>query len=199
VRNLTVLAGILMAPLFATMVGMLTLMQFDFLRTLGWDPLKDPTHDWPSGLSLGPHGGWMTATFLLCGLLLIIFAIGLKKSIPPGRYSNTALILLVIGGLALMGEAFPTDPTSRSLPPTWHGILHDAFFAVLGLSLMPAMLLLGIAFQGDRRWRGLAAYTWLTAASALPAFFIKGVAFYFFLGAVLLWSEVIAWRLKSLQ
>ena len=198
-RKLTVLAGILGPALFASALAVLTYLQYDFLLGLGWDPLHDPTHDWPSGLSLGPYGGWMIAAFLLCGLLLSAFALGLGESIKPGRFSKISIRLFFVAGLALMGESFLTDPLNRHLPHTWHGILHDAFFVILGLSMMPAMLGLATAFRADQRWRGLARYTWLTAASALPAFFIKGIAFYFFLAAVLVWCEVIAWRLKSLQ
>jgi hypothetical protein len=55
----------------------LTLRQGAFLRTLGWDPLRAPTLDWPSGLALSPEGGWMIAAFLISGGLLAVFAAGL--------------------------------------------------------------------------------------------------------------------------
>jgi hypothetical protein len=194
-----VLAGILGPIVFAVVVTWLTFAQYGFLLSLGWDPLLDPTHDWPSGLSLGPYGGWMIATFLFSGLCLFLLALGLRRRLAPGFAARLASLLLAIAGLALAGEAFLTDPTNQQSPHTWHGILHDLFFVVLGLSLMPGMLVLGAAFRGDSRWRGFAGYTWITAALALPAFFLKGAAFYFFLGAILLWSEGFAWKLRSMQ
>ena len=48
--------------LFALVVVTLTLLQYDFLRGLGWDPINAPTFDWPSGLALGPYGIVMTLT-----------------------------------------------------------------------------------------------------------------------------------------
>ncbi|HLA08434.1 MAG TPA: hypothetical protein VJ022_13380, partial [Anaerolineales bacterium] len=99
----------------------------------------------------------------------------------------------------LMGLAFTTDPTIRSTPFTWYGRLHDLSFVMFGLTLMPAMILLGYAFQLDLRWKDLSIYSVLTVALALPAFWLKGPAFYVFLVAVLVWSEVTAWRSKSLE
>ncbi|MCC6568019.1 MAG: hypothetical protein IT315_02160, partial [Anaerolineales bacterium] len=65
--------------------------------------------------------------------------------------------------------------------------------------LMPAMILLGFVFQKDERWKNLSAYTWITVALAFPAFWLKGAAFYVFILAVLIWSEVVALRLRSVS
>jgi hypothetical protein len=69
--------------LFAGMTVVLTLIQYDFLRNLGWHPLEASTLDWPSGLALGPHGIWMTVTFLVSGLLLSFFALCLGADLKP--------------------------------------------------------------------------------------------------------------------
>jgi len=95
-----------------------------------------------------------------------------------------------------MGIAFTTDPTIRSTPATWHGRLHDLSFVLLGMTLPPAMILLGFAFRDDQYWSNLSYYTWITVALALPTFWLKGAAFYVFLLAVLIWCEVIAFRLS---
>jgi hypothetical protein len=185
--------------LFGAVVTILTVLKYDFLLSLGWHPFTAPTFDWPSGLALGGLGWIMTATFIVSGLMLAIFASGLRLRLPRTPLTLTAVLALILAGLALAGLAFTTDPTVRSTPATWHGRLHDLSFVLLGLTLMPAMILLGLAFQLDERWRDLSAYTGITAALAFPAFWLKGAAFYIFILAVLLWSEVIAWRLKSLE
>ena len=198
-KRFAVTCGLAGPVLFAGMLVWLTIAEREFLRTLGWDGLRRPTLDWPSGLSLGPYGGWMVATFLVCGLLMSVFALGLRGNLKPNRFSLVGTTLLLVAGLAMMGEAFLTDPLKATGPPTWHGMLHDAFFVALGLTLMPGMLALGRAFQLDPRWHGLAPYTWVAASLALLTFFFKGIAFYLFLAAVLSWSEIVALRLKSLQ
>src|SRR5512143_1108112 len=76
-KRLALISGLAGPILFAGMVIWLTIVEYDFMRTLGWDGLLRPTLDWPSGLALGPCGGWMVATFLVCGLLMSAFAVSL--------------------------------------------------------------------------------------------------------------------------
>ena len=187
-------AGILGPMLFAAVVTGLTIAQADFMRSLGWNPLG-PVIDWPSGLALGPYGWLMTVTFFLCGAMMAFFAYGLKLALRE----KLATTLLMLAGFAMIGLVFATDPTLGTTSRTWHGVLHDSFFAVLGISLMPGMLLLGRVFQRNEKWKNLAIYTWLTLALVLPTFWLKGLAFYIFLLAILVWSEVIAFRLAQIE
>ncbi len=181
--------------LFAVVITTLTVLKYDFLLGLGWHPINDPTFDWPSGLSLGPYGIVMTSTFIISGSLIALLAARLFLDLKPGVASKAGSVLLVCAGIALASLSFTTDPTIRDTPATWHGQLHDLSFVLLGLSLMPSMLILGKAFRDDPRWSNLSIYTWVTAALALPTFFLKGAAFYVFLFAVLFWVEMVAWRL----
>lgn len=192
-------AGILGPALFGFVLITLTILKYDFLLTLGWHPINDPTFDWPSGLALGAYGWIMTLTFILSGLMMTIFASGLRLSLPRSRVTLMATFTLVLAGLALAGLAFTTDPTLRSTPATWHGRLHDLSFVLLGITLMPSMILLGFAFRHSGQWRSLSNYTWGTALLAVPTFSLKGAAFYIFLLAVLIWCEVLAIRLRSME
>jgi len=187
-------AGLIAPILFAVVVAGLTIAQADFMGTLGWHPLG-PVIDWPSGLALGPYGWLMTVTFFLCGTLMAFFAYGLKLALQD----KLGTTLLMIAGFAMMALIFTTDPTLGTVTKTWHGILHDSFFAVLGLTLMPGMLLLGGVFQRRAEWQDLSNYTWVTLALVIPTFWLKGVAFYVFLLAILTWGVVVALRLKATQ
>ena len=186
--------GIISPLFFTASVTVLTLAQYNFMRSLGWDPLYAPTFDWPSGLSLGAYGWLMTLTFIISGALMAVFALGLHSSLQT-RSGKSGSFLLMFAGFAVIGLAFTTDPTLRSTPATWHGRLHDLSFVLLGLALIPAMIVLGIAFQKQIRWKTFSAYTWMTAALALLTFILKGIAFYIFLLAMLAWNEVIAYHL----
>jgi hypothetical protein len=137
----------------------------------------------------------MTITFFLCGALMAFFAYGMKLALAD----RLATTLLMIAGFAMMALVFPSDPTIGRTQYTWHGFLHDAFFAVLGFTLMPGMLLLGRVFQKNERWKDLSLYTWGTLALVIPTFWLKGVAFYGFLFVILVWCEVVAFRLRSIQ
>ena len=190
--KLAALAGIVGPVLFAVVVTGLTIAQADFMRTLGWNPLG-PVIDWPSGLALGPYGWLMTVTFFGCGAMMAFFAYGLQLALDE-KFATT---LLMIAGVAMMGLITATDRTLSAAPRTWHGLLHDGFFALLGFTMMPGMLLLGRVFRKNERWKDLALYTWGTLAFVIPTFWLKGVAFYVFLLAILTWSVVVALRLRS--
>ena len=190
----TALAGMTGPLLFALVVAGLTLAQADFMRTLGWNPLG-PVIDWPSGLALGPYGWLMTATFFVCGALMAFFAYGLKIAL----HEQLATTLLMVAGFAMMGLTFTTDPTLTTVTKTWHGFLHDSFFALLGLTIMPGMLLLGRVFRRHEQWKNFSTYTWITLALVIPTFWLKGLAFYVFLLAILTWSVVVALRLRAIQ
>ena len=194
--RIAALAGMIGPPLFGGMLILLTALEYDFMRSLRWDPLNAPTTDWPSGLSLGPYGGWMIATFLLSGLLLLFFALNLRLLFPgsPGP------ALLFISGLALMCLSSLTDPTYTGAPavPTLHGEIHDAAYLLLGLSFLPGLAVLAVDFGRRPEWRLHAGITWLVLLLTLPSFAIKGITFYIFLLGVMAWYELTALRIWQL-
>jgi hypothetical membrane protein len=185
--------------LFGIVVITLTIIKYDFLLGLGWHPLNNPTFDWPSGLALGPYGVVMTATFIVSGLIIAVLGLRLKADLKPATTSQAGSTLLVLSGLALASLAFTTDPTTLAddTPATWHGILHDLSFVLLGLTLFPAMIVLGFAFRKNKAWTTFSLYTWLAVACAIPAFLLKGAAFYVFLFTILLWLEALVWKLSG--
>ncbi len=195
--RLAALAGIAGPLLLGGVITILTILERDFMLSIGWK-FSAPL-DWPSGLSLGPLGWIMILTFLLSGLLILIFASGLRLSLPHTRPALIATWLLIAAGFGMIGLASPTDKTIRTTPATWHGRLHDASFSVIGFTLMPAMIFLGYVFFKEKHWKNLALYTCITVMLAVPTFWLKGPAFYFFLAAILVWSEVIAVRFRSLN
>ena len=190
--KLAALAGSIAPVAFAIIVTSLTFAEADFMRSIGWQPFGNVL-DWPSGLAMGPYGWLMTINFFVCGALMAFFAYGLKLALKD----TWATTFLMLAGFAMIGLVFTTDPTIRSYPKTWHGRLHDGFFAMLGIMLMFGMLLLGRVFQKNEAWKNLSIYTLATLALVIPTFWLKGLAFYIFLAAILTWCEVIAWRLNS--
>ncbi len=196
-QKIAALAGMIGPVLFGGMLLILTIAEYDFMRSLRWHPIYAVTTDWPSGLALGPYGGWMTATFLGGGLLLMLVALSLWQRFPD---SLGPKFLFAAGG-ALMMLSFPTDPTFRSDPAvTWHGVLHDTAYILLGLSMLPGLLLMAREFGRQPAWRIQARLTWLVLVLTVPTFIIKSITFYIFLIAILAWYELIAiklWRSRN--
>lgn len=196
--GLTIAAGVSGPLLLGGTILTLTLRQQAFLRLLGWDPLRAPTVDWPSGLALSPDGPWMVAAFLGSGALLSVFAAGLHRYLAASGRPPWGTRLLGVAGLALALLAFKTDPTYLPTPRTLAGAIHDGAYVLLGLSLLPGMLLLAAELRHRGPWRALALPTLLTVLLAAPAFVLKGVAFYGFLALILAWFLLIAGRLWQL-
>jgi hypothetical protein len=94
VKYLSFLAGIIGPVFFGIMVTTLTLLEYDFLRTLGWHLLYAPTPDWPSGPVLGHYGKWMTLTIIVNCLLMILFALALGAELKPARFAQCGSAML---------------------------------------------------------------------------------------------------------
>ncbi len=192
-RLLLGLAGIIGPLWLGLTILILSIVQYDFMRSLGWHPLSNPTMDWPSGLALGSYGIFMTCAFLGCGCLLIFFGWGLAKHTQ--LVGSRAALLLMLTGVAMALLSFPTDPTLAAKPRTLPGLIHDGAFVLLGVTLFPALILLAIQWSRHAIWKHYGLYTWLTLLITIPAFIFKGITFSIFLLGILLWFIVLSLRI----
>ncbi|NTU81906.1 MAG: DUF998 domain-containing protein [Chloroflexales bacterium] len=196
--RLAAAAGLAGPLLLGGTILTLTLRQQAFLHTLGWDPLRAPTVDWPSGLALSPDGPWMVAAFVGSGALLSLFAAGLHRHLARSGAPGWGPRLLGGAGLALTLLGFKADPTLLPTPRTLAGTIHDGAYVLLGLTLFPGMLLLAGELRRREPWCAVALPTLLVVALAAPAFVLKGLAFYGALTLILGWFLAIAGRLWQL-
>ena len=146
-----------------------------------YDPLRHPV----SSLALG-HLGWtQTANFLVAGLLTLVFAVGLRRALSPGRGSTWGPLLVGVWAVGLLGAGvFVTDPISgyppgtpdRLLRNSWHGALHDLFSLAAFAALGAACFVFGRWFAG-RGERGWAIYSVVTGLAFVVAFVISSAGF----------------------
>jgi hypothetical protein len=123
-----------------------------------------------SSLELGV-GGWMQITnYLVTGVLLLGFVIGLRRVLRTGRGSTWGPILFGIYGLTFIGTGlFVTDPV-LGYPPgassmlTVHGILHDLFGQLQFIALAVACFVLARRDAAAPERRG---WTWYSVATGL--------------------------------
>ena len=188
-------AGMVGPVLFAATLLALTVLQYDFMLGMGWQPLADPAGAWPSGLALGPHGWAQNASFVLSGTLLALFAAGLHLGARGGSWIGPALLCLAGAAMALMG--FETDPIQSTGPQTLHNLIHDLAFALFVLALLASFFFLWRRFGEDAQWRCHARYTLASGVIATLSLFLPGVAYYVFIAVVLVWistTGVKLWR-----
>jgi hypothetical membrane protein len=129
-----------------------------------YDPIRLPI----SLLSLGDLGWTQRANFVVDGILLLAFTIGLQRRFAAtGRLSRSGPILLGLAAAGLVGAGlFPTDP-GGGYPPgvpsigSMSGTLHDLATLVIFVSLALAAVAIGrhFALHGETAWAALSVAT----------------------------------------
>lgn len=135
-------------------------------------------HNYGSSLSLSNQGWMQIANFLVCGLLTLGFAVGLRQVFQTGRGSVWGPILLGVFGVSLIvAGLFVTDPslgyptgTTSSGPQTLHGTIHGVAGLVAFCSLAVACCVIARRFAHDPNWKGWAIYSNVTGALVIVFF-----------------------------
>jgi hypothetical protein len=130
-----------------------------------------------SYLALSNQGWQQIANFIICGSLIIAFAVGLRRIWPTGRASVWGPLLIGLFGLGLLiAGAFVTDPGGgyppgaplNGTPQTWHGWVHGISGLLLFNVVLPAAcFVLARRFAADPHNRRWATYSWMTGALIL--------------------------------
>jgi len=124
----------------------------------GYDPLRYPV----SLLAVGDFGWEQIANFMVTGLLMLAFAVGLRLAPRPVGGSVWGPLLVGIYAIGLLAAGiFVTDPVAAYPPgrfeviqPSLHSTLHDLASVVVFAALPTACLVLSrrFAMGGERGW-----------------------------------------------
>jgi hypothetical membrane protein len=165
--------GLVGAPLFVLVVIV------DGATRPGYDVARLPI----SLLSLGERGWIQVANFLVTGVLFVLFAVGLSRTVDRAdRAAVVGSLLLAVFGIGLIAAGlFSADP-GGGYPPgeqqtaSQSGTLHDVASLVVFVSLPLAATAMSRYFVhvGDQRW---AAYSAVTAVAVGVGFALMIVAF----------------------
>jgi hypothetical membrane protein len=158
-------------------------------------PDYHPTRELISELALTSRGWVQIANFLTVGLLLVVFATGLRRTIHSGPASVWGPRWVALAGVALVAAGvFVTDPGPHYPPgatpqTSWHGTLHQIAGPLVFLSL--AMT----AFVYARRF----ARPYGVAAGTLILALFVGAGVLLSLSFAGVWSSAPAGLLESLS
>ena len=132
-------------------------------------------HNFVSDLSMGQEGWEQIGNFLVCGALMLCFAVGLRRILRPGKGSVLGPILFGLFGLALIVVGlFVTDPVGG--PPTVHGTVHNYVTLLVFVALIAACFVLARRFSGDPAWRAWAPYSIITGILVAMFYIATNVA-----------------------
>jgi hypothetical membrane protein len=165
--RILLLCGAVAGPLF-----ILTVLIQDYTR-----PDFDPRVHLLSLLSLGDWGWVQIANFVLTGVLNVLYAIGLWRTLHGGPGGTWGPILIGVYGLGLITVGlFTTDPANGYPPgvpapngPSWHGAIHALGALFVFLAVTVAMAVFGRMFLA-RKERGWAFYCFASAVILLLVF-----------------------------
>ena len=161
-----------------------------------------------SSLALAPLGWIQTIAFMLMGLLIEAFVVGLILSLRGGkRFRLGAGILVFFGfGILLVG-ALHTDPAGG--PRTVEGMIHGVVAGTVFWLFPIASLLIAYDLRKDLYWKGFFLYTIIASAIALALLLwriwlpseLSWFGLYERILALdeLIWVEIVAVRLLQLS
>jgi hypothetical protein len=173
-KKILLAAGLLAGPLFVT-----TFLIEGFARP-GYSLVRDPI----SSLSLGPFGWVQVINFWITGLLLLLFACGLRMTLKNSPIKSfLGPFLLGLSALSFIGAGtFTTDPVYgyptnlpwHLLPQTTHGHLHS-LFSLFGVVVLPAASFVFARYFLRTQKRSWAIYSLLSGTGML-VFFILAIS-----------------------
>jgi hypothetical protein len=160
--------GAIAGPLFI----LVALIQ-DYTR-----PGYDPRLQLLSLLALGDWGWVQVANFVICGVLNLGYAFGLRKVLREQTGGTWSPILIGAYGLGLVIVGVcRTDPSGGFPPgeaapsgPTWHGAVHALGGLFIFVALTASLAVFARVFA-DRKERGWALFSAVIALSLTVLFF----------------------------
>jgi hypothetical membrane protein len=149
----------------------------------GYSPMRHPG----SLLSLGDRGWVQITNFLVTGLLMLAFAVGLRRALDSGPGSRWGPVLLAGFGSGLLAAGVfvadpllgypPGTPSSPDANVSWHGTLHNFAGLVAFASLSAACFVLARRFAAQSTGRGWAVYCAVTGVAIVACFVAASAAF----------------------
>jgi hypothetical membrane protein len=167
-RALAIRSGAL-AGLAGPILFTLTFLAQEAFRRAEYSPIAEPV----SALEAGPNGWLQQVNFVVFGLLMFAFAVGLHRGLAPSRLGSLGPLLLAVASIGLLlAAALPLreDAAGVTYDPSGHFIAGITFFSSTSL----AMLVLSRRLRKDPQFRTLATYTAVCGMLALLAFIVMG-------------------------
>lgn len=135
-----------------------------------------PTTHFLSEYALGTNGFVMTAAFAVLGIGNLALTLGLWPSITAARHARVGVVLLGIGGIALLLVAiFPAEIEPDMSALSLSGQVHDVAALIFFVATVVGSILIALGFRRELQWQSHAGSEMtlaLLAAVALLAFLV---------------------------
>src|SRR5215210_4171912 len=126
-----------------------------------------------SALAAGPSGWIQDVIFLLFGLLMIAYAVGLHLGARPSRWGVVGVAFLVLSGMGLMwGGVFPATDSTGAFDE--NRVLHIPGFIMTFLGGGIGLIVMSRRMVCDPRWQSVATYALATGITMLVLILVGG-------------------------
>ena len=126
-----------------------------------------------SALAASPSGWVQNVSFLLFGLLMIAYAVGLHLGVRPSRWGVVGVAFLVLSGMGLMwGGLFPATDATGAFDET--RVLHIPGFIMTFLGGGIGLIVMSRRMARDLRWQSVATYALATGIAMLVLILVGG-------------------------
>ena len=135
----------------------------------GYSPVADPI----SALAIGPYGWVQDLNFIVFGVLMLAYAVGLHLGVRPARAGILGPALLALAGVgAMLSGVVPLRAVAGggTYEPAGHTVA--VFMAFLGAGI--GLIALSRRMTSDPSWRSLATYTLATGIAIVVLFLAVG-------------------------
>ena len=201
IRNLAA-AGIAGPLLFAALVLLQDILQYDYLVGIGADPW---TTSPVSVNARGPYGWIQVLNFGVLGLSVLALAVAAHRGIRGVSRSVIGPAFMGLWGIALLVSMFPIDLERET--PTFSGFMHGIAFLMTSLVLIPMYLFMWRRLRRSPGWEAFGRYTLAMGVLTFPleigSIALQVLApfswFYLWLGAQLVWCVLLGLRLRQVS
>jgi hypothetical membrane protein len=126
-----------------------------------------------SALAAGPSGWVQNVNFILFGLLMITYAVGLHLGVRPSRWGVVGVAFLVLSGIGLvLGGMFPATDATGAFDGT--RVLHIPGFIMTFLGGGIGLIVMSRRMARDPRWQSVATYALATGIAMLVLILVGG-------------------------
>jgi Protein of unknown function (DUF998) len=180
----------------ALVLLVLSLSERDYLRAIGWSPVRRTGTEWPSVLALGPHGWVLSIAFVAAGASAVPVGWWLLTT-AQRRLLHVGSILFIVMGAGVMAVAFSADPPTAS-GESWHAHVHNLAYPMLIVAALSSAALFSFARSDETDWHGLRKASRLVLPVFLAGVLISSfdavaeLGRYVLIGGLLVWTHTTA-------
>jgi hypothetical protein len=200
-RRTSALAGIAIAPLWLGVTSLLTWVEWDYIHSVGWGARTENEVPYPSVLLRGDYGLVQSANFVVTGVLVAIFALGLRREFTRRISGWVATVGLAVLSLGTIMNAGTTDLGDE--PSTMSGTVHVTGFALVLIGALFTYPATGLALRGNPDWRCWRLLGWWPVLLVAVAFTNLGLpgdlGFCVFVVLVWVWFALMSGRLLAIE